>query len=59
MGYVEIIGGAVSAIIVVFLGVVILSAIASATGQDATLGIILLFILGIVAVAGAIFAIFR
>jgi membrane protein DedA with SNARE-associated domain len=59
MGFVEIIGGAVSAVIVVFLGIVILSAIASATGQDATLGIILLFVLGIAAVAGAIFAIFR
>jgi hypothetical protein len=57
MGFVEYVIGALTALVVVILGIFILSALASATGQSATFGIIALLGIGIAVVAGVIIAI--
>jgi len=55
----EIVAGALSAVIVVFIGLLVLPAIATATGQSPFFGLSLMIILLIVVIIGAVFAIFR
>jgi hypothetical protein len=59
MGFMEYVLGAISALIVVVLGIFILSALASATGQNATLFIILLLGVGVAVIVGVVIAIIR
>ncbi len=59
MDIVETVVGAITAIIVVFIGLAILPAIATATGQSPVFGITLMLILLIGVIVSAIIAIFR
>lgn len=59
MGLLEYVIGAITALVVVGIGIIFLSAIGSVIGIDPILSIILLLILGIGIIAAVVFVIIR